>query len=272
MVTRKRKKKEKEESNLTPPTPEEAGGPLGRLRVTADEKIKVCPQCGGSGWVVELRHNIRYAERCQCWTNNLNSLLLAQANIPKQYADCTLKSFNPSADPSGSLYKALQTAREFCDEFPITSSGLLFIGPCGVGKTHLAVSIIRHLTLEKGVPCRFYDFRDLLRTIRRTYSNEGGPSEFDITDPVLTTEVVLLDELGAIKATDWALDMLTHIIIRRYNEKRPLIITSNFPDEKGKNNEETLSDRISYRLRSRLYEMCQTVRMEGGDFRRTKVW
>ncbi|MBA7684448.1 hypothetical protein ES703_92843 [subsurface metagenome] len=82
----------------------------------------------------------------------------------------------------------------------------------------------------------------------------------------------MLDELGAIKTTDWALDMLTHIIIRRYNERRPLIITSNFPDEKGKQGEETLTERISYRLRSRLYEMCKTVQMEGKDYRRGKEW
>ncbi len=268
----KKKTGDKKKEGGAGSTPAEYGGLLKDISVVPAGDISVCSDCGGSGWVVEVKDGTRYAERCKCFKQNLNSLLLACAGIPKQYEGCTLESFEPDIDPTGVLYKAKMAAREFCDQYPVTDGGLLFIGPCGVGKTHLAVGIIRYLTMEKGVPCRFYDFRDLLRTIRRTYSSGGGPTEFDITDPVLTTEVVLLDELGAIKTTDWALDMLTHIIIRRYNERRPLIITSNFPDEKGKQGEETLTERISYRLRSRLYEMCKTVQMEGQDYRRGKEW
>ncbi|HEC79724.1 MAG TPA: hypothetical protein ENI43_00560 [Firmicutes bacterium] len=77
-----------------------------------------------------------------------------------------------------------------------------------------------------------------------------------------------MDELGSIKVTDWALDMLTHIIIRRYNDNKTLIVTSNFLDEPKREGEERLEDRISYRLRSRLYEMCATVEMSGSDYRK----
>ena len=122
----------------------------------------------------------------------------------------------------------------------------------------------------KGVACIFYDFRDLLKEIQASYNPQSQTSEISILEPVLKTEVLLLDELGATKVTDWMRDTLGYIINRRYNENMATIITSNWMDEK-RGDEETLEERIGKRLRSLLYEMCTVYEIVGPDFRKGKA-
>ena len=92
-------------------------------------------------------------------------------------------------------------------------------------------------------------------------------------------EVVLLDELGAVKPSEWVWDTVSLILNTRYNDNRTTIITTNFADEpagsvarslspaRAAAREETLGDRIGERMRSRLHEMCRIVKMDGPDFR-----
>jgi DNA replication protein DnaC len=89
-----------------------------------------------------------------------------------------------------------------------------------------------------------------------------------VLTPVIETEVLVLDELGATRPTDWVQDTMMQIIGKRYNDRRLTIITTNYTDVRHTPAEETLEDRIGTRLRSRLYEMCKTVMIEGEDFRR----
>jgi DNA replication protein DnaC len=87
--------------------------------------------------------------------------------------------------------------------------------------------------------------------------------------PVLNADVLVLDELGASKPTDWVRDTMAHVINTRYNEKKFTIFTTNYLDERPNDREETLEDRIGVRVRSRLYEMCKTIMMDGKDYRKT---
>ncbi len=86
--------------------------------------------------------------------------------------------------------------------------------------------------------------------------------------PVYQAEVLVLDELGASKPTDWVRDTMMQIIGARYNEKKLTVFTTNYSDSRRSVTDETLEDRIGIRLRSRLYEMCGTVQIEGEDYRR----
>ena len=124
-------------------------------------------------------------------------------------------------------------ACKFVEEYPVDSTGLLLIGSIGVGKTHLAVGIIKELVLSKGIACLFYDYRELLKQIQNSYNDSVKATELDVLRPVFETEVLVLDELGAVKPTEWVWDTVSLILNTRYNDKRTTIITTNFSDDVG---------------------------------------
>ena len=235
---------------------------------------KTCPICQGTGWVTEKTTKGQVARRCQCFKEKQTQLLLQQARIPRRYENCTLDNYevhHPSQDD------ALKISKKFVKNFPAQDIGLLYIGPCGVGKTHLAVAVIRELILKKGAYCVFYDFRELIRDIQNSYTPDSEVSETEILAPVFNCDVLVLDELGAKRPTAWVEETIFYIINSRYNQKRVTLFTSNYldleeePDRREayyKKGDESLVDRIGVRLRSRLYEMCKVVNIAGEDYRK----
>ena len=146
-----------------------------------------------------------------------------------------------------------------------------------VGKTHLAVGILQALIQERGAKCLFFDYRDLLKQVQNSYNRSVDVTEMEVLRPVFDAEVLVLDELGASKPTDWVWDTVAHILNTRYNDRRTTIITTNYPNlpplaaeeslPRLAVREETLGDRIGERMRSRLQEMCVVLEMTGEDFR-----
>ena len=202
---------------------------------------------------------------CECRRVVRTSNLVAGARIPRRYEDCDFDSYFP-LNPSQEA--ALMFARRVADEYPDLDVGLLFIGTCGIGKTHLSVAILQSL-LAKNIPCLFYDFRDLLKGIQDSWNAQTQTSEMDVLAPVYDAEVLVLDELGASKPTEWVKDTMTHIINKRYNDRKVTIFTSNYLDQKTNPYDETLQERVGVRLRSRLHEMCKVISIAGDDYRRT---
>ncbi len=221
---------------------------------------------------------IKRARSCDCRLRARGGRLLEQARIPRRYEHCELSNFEFDG-PHRSLAPARMGSYRFVEEYPVERAGLLLIGPIGVGKTHLAVGIAKELMLQKGVPCLFYDYRELLKEIQNSYNATVQTTEMQVLRPVFETEVLVLDELGAVKPTEWVWDTVSHILNTRYNDKRTTIITTNYKDlppagsdgtTQGpvrSSREETLGDRIGERMRSRLHEMCRIVNVQGDDFR-----
>lgn len=279
-----------------------------------ETSTKACPQCGDTGWKpVESTESVdpaggpavdgagraggvRRVVRCDCVAQGGVERRLRAARIPKRYQHCDFGSFSTNIHPgientpfNQSLSKARLDAETFGRAYPIHAElGLLFMGPCGVGKTHLGVALLRAL-VEKGADCLFYDFRELLKEIQASYNPVVQATEMQVLAPVLETEVLLLDDLGASKSSEWVRDTVAHILNTRYNEKRVTLVTTNYldtptrrgsmredtladrldtPTRRGTMREDTLADRIGERMRSRLYEMCKVVSIESLDFRR----
>jgi DNA replication protein DnaC len=254
---------------------------------------EVCPLCEGTGWKTlpaspsALKDNNnnkdRRVTRCDCQLRARVGTLLAAARIPRRYEHCELASYTtdfPGAHPS--LAFACVSATRFSQEYdPCDGTGLLIIGNIGTGKTHLAVGITKHLILNKGISCLFYDYRELLKEIQNSYNAAVQTTELDVLRPVFETDVLVLDELGAVKPTEWVWDTVSLILNTRYNNNRTTIITTNFEDQpaagasgsvspaRAATRPETLGDRIGERMRSRLHEMCRIIKMEGEDFRQT---
>jgi DNA replication protein DnaC len=223
----------------------------------------VCAVCYGTGMEVVPGKG---AHRCHCRTEDKKSKLMEAACIPRRYIECTLQSYKP-AKGNGSQLLAFNYAFRLVREYPAIDQGVLLMGACGVGKTHLSVAILRGL-IEKEVPCLFYEFGALLKEIQNSYNPISQTSEFKVLSSVFEAEVLVLDELGAAKPTDWVRDTMMQIINTRYNDKKLTIFTTNYMDGRRNERDETLEDLIGVRLRSRLYEMFKTVIIEGDDYRR----
>jgi DNA replication protein DnaC len=224
----------------------------------------VCSFCFGTGMEVASGKGAR---RCRCRAEDTRKRLLEAARIPRRYEECSLGNYQPAAN-NGSQLRAFNYAFRLAREYPSVERGFLFMGTCGVGKTHLSVAILRELIEKRGVPCLFYEFSSLLKEIQNSYNPISQTSELTVLSPVIEAEVLVLDELGATKPTDWVHDTMMQVINARYNGRKLTIFTTNYTDTRRQPSEETLEDRIGARLRSRLYEMCKTVVIEGEDYRR----
>ena len=227
------------------------------------ESPSVCSFCYGTGMEVVPGKGAR---RCRCRTEEQQAKLFAAARIPSRYERCSFVNYRPVSG-NGTQLQAFNYAFKLVDEYPAIDRGLLFMGPVGTGKTHLSTATLRGL-IEKAIPCLFYEFGALLKEIQNSYNPVSQTSELKVLAPVYETEVLVLDELGAVKPTDWVRDTMMQIINTRYNDKKLTIFTTNYTDTRRAPTEETLEDRIGSRLRSRLYEMCKTVMIEGEDYRR----
>src|ERR1700674_947198 len=247
---------------------------------------EVCPLCAGSGWKQITGAPERGVTRCDCQLRARGGALIAAARIPKRYEHCELSNFE-FEDQSMRPRAGYRAALRFVEDYHMDKTGVLLVGNAGVGKTHLAVGIAKALIRGKGVQCIFYDYAELLKQVQDSYNPSVRATELGLLRPVFEAEVLVLDDLGSVRPTEWRWDTVRLIINTRYNDALTTIITTNFADEpaeimsdepnekhsedfatgKAAARKETLGDRIGERMRSRLHEMCRIVKMEGPDFR-----
>src|SRR5215831_15477223 len=225
-----------------------------------------CPLCEDTGWKPDGDgvERPRRVVRCDCWRENIGRERLASANIPKRYQHCTLGNFTAYNE---SLERAVANARRVADAFPNEQRGLFLEGQPGVGKTHLAVAVLKQAIQTTGARGLFYDTRDLLKVIRSTYDPSTRTTELEILRPVMTAELLVLDDLGAEKTSEWVDETMNLIVNTRYNERRLTIFTSNYPDIPDDTDPQSLLFRIGARMRSRLHEMCEFVVLDAADYR-----
>jgi DNA replication protein DnaC len=202
--------------------------------------------------------------RCDCWRDEFSARLMKEARIPPRFARAELETFEPDTD---SQRLALRRAHAFVEAFPVIDMGLLFHGPVGVGKTHLAVAILKAVIRKCGAKGYFFETPDLLRQVRNTYNNSVDETEMGVLAPVLNAELLVLDDLGTEKTSEWVQETLGLVVNTRYNARRPTILTSNLIDPLDNTNPNSFAFQIGVRTRSRLREMCEWIEMQGADIR-----
>lgn len=254
---------------------------------------ETCSICGGLGLnIVQRPDGTQFAQDCVCRVERRSARLLNKARIPRRYQLCSLDSYETMhSSATSSIKKALSTSRKFAEGYPVETNGkgLLFVGPRGLGKTHLAIGILRKLIADRGATGVFWEHKELLENLRSIYSARTAGAEAETLKAVITCDLLVLDDLGDITPSDWTWDTTSYILSSRYNEDRSTIITSNLPNEptsisfsgepvdrfasqptkeaRRAMTKVTLADRIGDRIWSRLQEMCVAVEMQGEDFR-----
>ena len=259
--------------------------------------LENCTLCRGTGWKLVPRGDGAagsVAVACDCGMEERAGRVMERARVPKRYEHCDFESFVTdltdgktwTTQHAQSLKQAKLLTQGFVRDYPgSTEKGLLLMGPSGVGKTHLGVAALKEL-IRRGHNGLFCDYRELLKEIQASYNPASESTEMGILEPIRTTEILVLDDLGASKPSAWVLDIIGLVLNARYNEKRVTILTTNYSDEPpggaepparlpgGQRvvvKEDTLADRIGARMRSRLFEMCRTVDVLAPDFRREKT-
>jgi DNA replication protein DnaC len=248
----------------------------------------ICEFCFGTGTVIKPNEEgITGAVICDCRRSQNGARPFDAARIPPRFRECSFHNYYPKND---SQFFAHSFASRLVEDYPAVESGLLFMGSVGVGKTHLSIAVLKELIAKKGVRCLFYESGSLLKAIQDSYNPISQTSEMRVLAPVYQAEVLVLDELGATVPTNWVRDTLYQIINTRYNNRKLTIFTTNYLDDArvSAGDEEaaepkrrsktfaseriqemtTLEERIGTPLRSRLYEMCKKVVIEGEDYRR----
>ncbi len=211
-------------------------------------------------------------QACNCQGDLRRRQRLSSISVPKRYEHCSLETFR---EKSTVLKNAKRRVQEFVDLYPNTpeGKGLLLMGGCGVGKTHLAVAALLDI-IKSGKPGRllFTNFQDLIQEIQASFDADNATTKSEILRPVLEADLLVLDELGSQKPTQFVQDILYYVINTRYNEERATIFTTNYYDRSADAKEETLEQRIGTRLRSRLAEMADRIEFTGAtDHRRNTL-
>lgn len=223
-----------------------------------------CPICNDTRWKSVTVDGREGVVRCDCWRAALVDRLMAEARIPSRYLRCELETFEHDMDSQREAYRR---ASAFVEAFPVVDRGLLFYGRNGVGKTHLAVGMLKAVIRAKGARGYFFETRELLRLVRDTYNRSVAETEMDVLAPVLHADLLVLDDLGAERSSEWVQETLGLVVNTRYNERRPTIFTSNLVDSADNTDPRTFIFQLGARTRSRLMEMCDWVEIQGVDVR-----
>lgn len=223
-----------------------------------------CDLCSGTGWITSDGTN---AVACRCQKEQRKTNRVSAAAIPKRYLECSLQNFHDRGNAR--LKTARREIAEFVDCWPSVDRGLILMGPCGVGKTHLAVAaLLEIIRSDKPGKLLFRNFQDLIHEIQASFSSDQVPKKSELLEPMLEADLLVLDELGSQKPTLFVQDILYYVINTRYNEERATIFTTNFLDE-SQAGIESLQQRIGERLRSRIYAMAESVVIDSDDYRKS---
>jgi DNA replication protein DnaC len=224
----------------------------------------MCSLCNDTYWRSTEVDGVERVVRCDCWRADVTSRFLNEARIPPRFARAELSTFEHDMDTQR---QAWQKATAFVEAFPVVDRGLLLFGPHGVGKTHLAVGILKGCVRSKGARAYFFETRELLRLVRDTYNRSVEETEMEVLKPLLEADLLVLDDLGAERTSEWVQETLGLVVNTRYNAKRPTVFTSNLIDVPDATEPRSFIFQLGARSRSRLIEMCDWVEIRGVDIR-----
>ena len=193
--------------------------------------------------------------------------ILGKSGIKKRYLSRTIDSFSVTAENKRSFEVATDYIKNFREYFT-QGKGLYLEGPCGTGKTHLAIAIALAI-INTGVPVICKTSIDILGDIKRCYERNSEVTEEEVLEAYKTVDLLIIDDLGKEQVTEWSVPVLYSILNERYEALLPTIITTNY-------NTTALAEKLSAKgdaetataIISRFVESSKRVTMSWADYRR----
>ncbi len=189
--------------------------------------------------------------------------LLGSSNLGRRFKDRTFKTFITDNTNRAAYNKAIKFSETF-EETKTTGRGIFFTGSVGTGKTHLAAAIANYLINEKMIPVKFGNISTLLSEVRDTYNSESEKTEADVIKVLSNVQLLIIDDLGKEKATEWTNNIIYTIINNRYENYKPTVVTTNLSIKE-------LDSKLGDATTSRIIEMCEGIKMDGMDYRKSKL-
>ena len=229
-----------------------------------------CPKCNGSGWIVTEKNGVEFANRCDCVQGEIHTLRADKANIPERFKHSSFDNFKITEGSIG-LKEAVERAKIFADNHDTAERGILLQGSPGVGKTKMLCSIA-NAVLEKNpsVDVVYVDWNDLVRDLGSGESFESRDFSLinKLTNRIKNAKIVLFDEIGATRPSDYVKDKIYDVINTRYNRMRLTCFATNWQDDDPRR--ESLQHRIGSRIRSRIAQMTDLCQIKASDYRRVR--
>lgn len=193
--------------------------------------------------------------------------ILGKSGIKKRYLSRTIDSFSVTAENKRSFEVATDYIKNFREYFT-QGKGLYLEGPCGTGKTHLAIAIALAI-INTGVPVICKTSIDMLGDIKRCYERNSEVTEEEVLEAYKSVDLLIIDDLGKEQTTEWSVPVLYSILNERYEALLPTIITTNY-------NTSALAEKLSAKgdtetaaaIISRFVESYKRVTMAWADYRR----
>lgn len=211
-----------------------------------------CPKCGGSGFI----NRGAWVELCTCRYEGVN--LQRYLNIPPRFLSAEFENYTP-------LSLSQKVALEICMHYAHTfeekeGKGLTLLGPPQIGKTHLAIAVLKTVYRRKKIRGLFFDTKDLFY---RLQSSAGSDRYHRLMRALLNVPLLVLDDLGNERLSDWRVETLSHIINHRYNFLKSTIITTNYSLLKQEEEEvaKALEERLSPAIVGKIYQMNEIIHL-----------